>query len=148
MGPGEHTPNVDFFAQRLRGLGIQPTAQRLRVASLLLNAPQHLTAEQLLAQLNERGARVSKATLYNTLNLFAARGLVRQLAVDGTRMWFDSNVDAHYHFHNIDNGSLSDIAVEDVTFSRLPAPPEGMEVEGIEVLIRLRRKAGPRDTGV
>jgi Fur family iron response transcriptional regulator len=134
--------NIEPFAERLRSHGIQPTAQRVKVATLLLNVRQHLTAEQLLVALNVGGSRVSKATLYNTLNLFAARGLVRQLSVDGTRMWFDSNVEPHYHFQNVDTGNLSDIAVQDVAFSRLPQPPEGMEVEGIEVLIRLRRKGG------
>ena len=62
------------------------------VALLLLAAPQHLSAEQILASLRAAGARVSKATVYNTLNLFAARGLIRQLSVDGSRAWFDSNV--------------------------------------------------------
>jgi Fur family iron response transcriptional regulator len=134
--------NIDPFVERLRSRGIQPTAQRVKVATLLLHVRQHLTAEQLLAALNARGARVSKATLYNTLNLFAARGLVRQLSVDGTRMWFDSNVEPHYHFQHVDSGNLSDISVQDIAFSRLPQPPEGMEVEGIELLIRLRRKSG------
>ena len=134
------TANVEVFGARLREHGIQPTCQRIKVAALLLNIRQHLTAEQLLASLNVRGARVSKATLYNTLNLFAARGLIRQLSVDGTRMWFDSNVEPHYHFQDSASGNLSDIALGDIAFSRLPAAPEGMEVAGIDVVIRLRRK--------
>lgn len=147
MEPAATAANIDAYQRRLREHGIQPTAQRVKVAALLLNVRQHLTAEQLLAALNLRGARVSKATLYNTLNLFAARGLIRQLSVDGTRMWFDSNVEPHYHFQNVVTGDLSDIAVGDVAFSKLPAPPEGMEVEGVEVLIRLRRKAGRGPAG-
>lgn len=134
------TANNDAYVQRLRQHGIQPTSQRLKVATLLLSVRQHLTAEQLLIALNVRGARVSKATLYNTLNLFAARGLVRQLSVDGSRMWFDSNVAPHYHFQDTASGNLTDVAVDDVAFSRLPSVPDGMEVERIEVVIRLRRK--------
>jgi len=113
----------------------------VRIAALLLSAPQHLSAEQILASLRGSGARVSKATVYNTLNLFAARGLIRQLALDCSRAWFDSNVDAHYHFHDVTNGALIDVPVPEVEFSRLPAPPPGTEVAGIDIVIRLRKKS-------
>ena len=121
--------------------GIRPTAQRMRIATLLLSEPQHLSAEQILANLRASGARVSKATVYNTLNLFASHGLIRQLSVDGARAWFDSNVDAHYHFHDVASGALIDVPVPDVEFSRLPPPPPGTEVAGIDLVIRLRKKA-------
>ena len=127
--------------KRMADCGIRPTAQRVRIATLLLCEPQHLSAEQILASLRASGARVSKATVYNTLNLFASRGLIRQLSVDGTRAWFDSNVDAHYHFHDVSSGALIDVPVPDVEFSRLPPPPPGTEVEGIDLVIRLRKKA-------
>jgi Fur family iron response transcriptional regulator len=127
--------------QRLADCGIRPTPQRVRIASLLLAAPQHLSAEQILASLRSCGARVSKATVYNTLNLFASHGLIRLLSVDGTRAWFDSNVDAHYHFHDTSSGALIDVPVPEVEFSRLPPAPPGTEVAGIDLVIRLRRKA-------
>jgi Fur family transcriptional regulator, iron response regulator len=142
----EHAEGTDInsaCAQRLSALGIRPTAQRLQIATLLLSSPQHLSAEQILARLRGTGARVSKATLYNTLNLFAARGVIRQLSVDGVRAWFDSNVDAHYHFHDLDTGALIDVPVPEVEFSRLPEPPPGMELAGVDLVIRLRRKAVP-----
>ena len=126
--------------RRMADCGIRPTAQRMRIATLLLSEPQHLSAEQILATLRTHGERVSKATVYNTLNLFASHGLIRQLSVDGARAWFDSNVDAHYHFHDVSNGTLIDVPVPDVQFSRLPATPPGTEVEGIDLIIRLRRK--------
>ena len=127
--------------RRLADCGIRPTAQRVRIASLLLSEPQHLSAEQILANLRSAGARVSKATVYNTLNLFASHGLIRLLSVDGTRAWFDSNVDAHYHFHDTSSGALIDVPVPEVEFSRLPAAPPGTEVAGIDLVIRLRKKA-------
>jgi Fur family iron response transcriptional regulator len=83
---------------------------------------------------------VSKATVYNTLNLFAGHGLIRQLSVDGSRAWFDSNVEPHYHFHDLSTGALIDVPVPAVEFSRLPVPPPGTEVAGIDLVIRLRRK--------
>jgi Fur family transcriptional regulator, iron response regulator len=127
--------------QRLADCGIRPTAQRMQIASILLSAPQHLSAEQILVSLRSSGARVSKATVYNTLNLFASHGLIRLLSVDGTRAWFDSNVDAHYHFHDTSSGALIDVPVPEVEFSRLPPAPPGTEVAGIDLVIRLRRKA-------
>jgi Fur family iron response transcriptional regulator len=125
--------------RRMIDCGIRPTAQRMRIASLLLAEPQHLSAEQILASLRATGARVSKATVYNTLNLFASRGLIRQLSVDGARAWFDSKVDAHYHFHDVATGALIDVPVPEVEFSRLPVPPPGTEVDGIDLVIRLRK---------
>lgn len=127
--------------QRLTDCGIRPTAQRVRIASLLLSEKQHLSAEQILANLRSSGARVSKATVYNTLNLFASHGLIRLLSVDGSRAWFDSNVDAHYHFHDTSSGALIDVPVPEVEFSRLPPAPPGTEVAGIDLVIRLRKKA-------
>src|ERR1700686_1571022 len=118
---------------RLSDCGIRPPA-------LPLSAPQHLSAEQILASLRAAGARVSKATVYNTLNLFAAHGLIRQLSVDGSRAWFDSNVEPHYHFHDLESGALIDVPVPAVAFSRLPSPPPGTEVAGIDLVIRLRKK--------
>jgi Fur family iron response transcriptional regulator len=125
-------------AARLQGCGIRATAPRLRIAGILLGAPQHLSAEQIAAALRSGGARVSKATIYNTLNLFAAHGLIRQLTLDGDCTWFDSNVQPHYHFHDEQTGALSDVPTREVQFSRLPEPPPGMEVAGIDLVIRLR----------
>jgi len=143
---GSANPQTDanpreHCAQRLSACGIRPTAQRVQIALLLLSAPQHLSAEQILASLRATGARVSKATVYNTLNLFAAHGLIRQLSVDGSRAWFDSNVNAHYHFHDLHSGALIDVPVPEVEFSRLPSPPAGTEFAGIDIVIRLRKKS-------
>ena len=127
------------LAERLKHNGVLPTAQRLRIAALLLASPQHLTAEQILSRLREGGMRVSKATVYNTLNLFAAKGVIRQLAVNGDRAWFDSNTDPHYHFQDLETGALTDLAPHEVSFDKLPPPPPGMEYAGVELFIRLRR---------
>src|ERR1700688_4949065 len=125
--------------RQLSDCGIRPTAQRVRIAGLLLSAPQHRSAEQILATLRAAGARVSKATVYNTLNLFAERGVIRQLSVDGARTWFDSNVAPDYHFHDMDTGALVDVPVPQVEFARLPALPAGMEMAGIDLVIRVRK---------
>ncbi|MBM4238110.1 MAG: transcriptional repressor [Gammaproteobacteria bacterium] len=134
-----NSSHLDTVNERLRGCGILPTAQRVRIASVLLAAPQHLTADQILAELRNRGEKVSKATVYNTLNLLAGKGVIRQLAVDGDRAWFDSNTAPHFHFQDVDTGALTDLPPETVRFEQLPPPPAGMEYAGIELFIRLRR---------
>jgi Fur family iron response transcriptional regulator len=131
-------PIVTGIAAQLQACGIRATAPRLQIAELLLAAPQHLSAEQLTEALRQGGLTVSKATVYNTLNLFAAHGLIRPLMVDGVRSCFDSNVQAHYHFHDESSGALTDVALPEVQFSRLPDPPPGMEVAGLDLVIRLR----------
>lgn len=135
-----YTESMEKATLRLASCGIRPTAQRVQIAALLLSAEQHLSAEQILASLRERGMRISKATVYNTLNLFAARGLIRQLSIDSERTWFDSNTAAHYHFHDVDGGELIDVPVPAVQFSRLPPLPEGMELAGIDLVIRVKRR--------
>ena len=120
--------------------GIQPTAQRMLIAELLFARDQHLTAEQIIQTLAERGTDVSKATVYNTLNLFAAKGLVKPLQVDPERGQFDSNTRPHYHFHVEDTGELIDVPPGEVEFARLPPLPPGTESVAVDVVIRVRRQ--------
>ena len=120
--------------------GIMPTPQRLEVADVLLSRPQHLSADQIIEQLRARGSSVSKATVYNALNLFSAQGIVREVMVDPVRKFYDSTTRPHHHFYNEDTGELSDVADDDVVFSRLPDLPDGTAEAGIEVLIRVRNE--------
>ena len=97
-----------------------------------------MSAEQIIEKLREAGSGVSKATVYNTLNLFAERGVVREVMVDPVRKFYDSTTHPHHHFYNVDTGELRDIPDEQVSFSELPELPEGTERESVEVLIRVR----------
>lgn len=126
------------MAARLRDHGVQPTPQRLEVAEILLDRPQHLSAEQLLERLRAKGSRVSKATVYNTLNLFSERGLVRELSIDPSRKFYDSTTHAHHHFFHAQSGRFTDIPLEQIRILGLPELPEGTEQESVEVLIRIR----------
>jgi Fur family iron response transcriptional regulator len=118
--------------------GILPTPQRLEVAGILLEKPQHLSADQIIDRLRVHGSAVSKATVYNTLNLFSARGLVKEVMVDPVRKFYDSTTHPHHHFYNVDTGELADIPDAEVRFESLPALPEGTQKESVEVLIRVR----------
>ena len=134
----------DSAAALLRGHGITPTTQRVDVAAVLLMRPLHLCAEELQQMLAERGTPVSKATVYNTLGLFARKGLVRQLAVAPGKVLYDSNTANHNHVYDIDTGILTDIEPGEAEVGTLPALPPGTIVEGVDVVIRIRsgRRAG------
>lgn len=126
--------------RQLKDCGILPTQQRLEVAEILLEKPQHLAADQIIEKLRRNGRRVSKATVYNTLKLFSERGLVRELHVDAGRKFYDSTTHAHHHFFHVDSGELQDIPGEEVQILNLPSLPDGTEQESIEVLIRVRNR--------
>ncbi len=140
-----HTNQVVAAGGRAREIleqhGIRPTSQRLKMAQILLTAPRHMTAEQILAALRETEGRVSKATVYNTLNLFVAQGLAREIHADPDRCVYDSTMAPHHHFQNVDTGEMIDIRPEDLAFERLPELPAGTEIESVDVVIRVRRKA-------
>jgi len=118
--------------------GILPTPQRVKIAEILLAKPQHLSAEQILDRLRQAGSSVSKATVYNTLNLFGECGLVKELCVDPERRYYDSSTVAHHHFYNVDTGEFTDIDAEEVSFGAIPELPEGTEKHSVDVLIKVR----------
>jgi len=122
----------------LRAIGITPTQQRVEVANVLLAQPQHLSAEQLLRRISVRGGGVSKATVYNTLALFVRKGLVREVLVDPTRVFYDSNVGIHHHVYDVTTGKLADLEHDAVPVPEIRGLPEGAEVEGVDVIVRIR----------
>jgi Fur family transcriptional regulator, iron response regulator len=128
----------DAISKLLAGHGLQVTSQRLDIAEYVLSRPQHLSADQILAAMRERGSRVSKATVYNTMNLFSERGLVRTVEVDPERQYYDSTSEPHHHFYNVDTGELTDIPVEGVSLAVRASLPEGTIQEGVEIVIRVR----------
>jgi Fur family iron response transcriptional regulator len=130
----------EVIAEQLRTNGVKPTSQRMEIGMLLLTAPKHLSADQIILDLRKTGSRISKATVYNTLNLFTRHGLVREVSADPTRQFFDSTIDPHHHFYNVDTGELTDITPEELEFSSLPQLPIGTEAQDIEVIVRVRNK--------
>lgn len=122
----------------LRDHDINPTNQRVEIAQLLFLRCEHLSAEDVFSLVNGAVARVSKATVYNTLGLFAERGLIREVIADPERVFYDPNTEPHHHFYDTTTGKLMDIPAEQVQISALPELPEGMRMEGVEVIVRVR----------
>ena len=118
--------------------GILPTSQRLEIAEVLLHKPQHLSADQLIEKLRAKGSTVSKATVYNSLNLFRERGLVKECLVDPQRSFYDSTTRPHHHFYNEDTGELTDIPPAMIEMSSLPELPVGTRLERAELIVRVR----------
>jgi Fur family iron response transcriptional regulator len=137
----ESAQELSDITALLRRHGINPTTQRQEIAKILFAKPQHLSAEQLLAELQRREFCVSKATVYNTLNLFAAKGLVRQMVIDPDRIFYDSNTCGHYHLYNQDTGELQDLDAAQLSVQGIPELPEHTYQCGVDVIIRLRNKA-------
>ncbi|MDH5257954.1 MAG: transcriptional repressor [Gammaproteobacteria bacterium] len=130
--------------QILREHHISPTIQRIEIAQILLSKMQHLSAEQVLAVVNVDKPKVSKATVYNTLGLFARKGLIKELIIDPSKVFYDSNVSDHHHFYNVDTHELMDISSEQLSVGSLPTLPDGTETDGVDVIIRVRSSAQVR----
>ena len=125
----------------LRDVGLRPTRQRMALGWLLFGkGDRHLTAEMLYEEASRAKVPVSLATIYNTLHQFTEVGLLRQIAVDGSKAYFDTNTSTHHHFFVEGEDELLDIAGTDVLVGNSPTPPEGYEVERVDVIVRLRRK--------
>ena len=132
--------STEKVTELLQSREITPTQQRLQIGAILFSGPQHFSAEQVLQLVNQGGAQVSKATVYNTLGLFAEKGLVREVIIDPAKTFFDSNTEPHHHIFDVSTGELSDVSAEDIALSRLPDLPENVSVESVEVVVRVRSR--------
>ena len=126
----------------LRDAGLRPTRQRIALGTLLFGkGDRHVTAEMLYEEANAAKLPVSLATVYNALHQFTDLGLLRQVAVDGSKSYFDTNASLHHHFFVEGENALLDIPDSEVVVGQPPTPPEGYEIARIDVVVRLRRKA-------
>jgi Fur family iron response transcriptional regulator len=132
---------VDPMVAQLRRAGLRPTRQRVALGRILFaKGNRHISAEDLHAEAELAGFHVSLATVYNALHQFTEAGLLREVAIDGTRAYFDTNASAHHHFFVENENRLIDVTGT-VEISRLPEPPEGMKIVSMELVLRVRREA-------
>ncbi|HRD78677.1 MAG TPA: Fur family transcriptional regulator [Hyphomicrobiaceae bacterium] len=135
----DEQPTSDALAARLKTAGLRPTRQRIALGELLLNGPdRHVTAEGLHAEALAAGESVSLATVYNTLHQFVGVGLLRELALNGDKAYFDTNVSNHSHFFDERSGRVTDIDDEAIRVEGVPIPPAGMEISHVDVVVHLR----------
>jgi Fur family iron response transcriptional regulator len=132
---------VHDLRHKLRHAGLRPTRQRVGLGWLLFSrGDRHVTAEMLYEEANRTRVPVSLATVYNTLHQFREAGLLREVAVDGSRTYFDTNTGDHQHFYIEGENQLRDIHGAQIEVGSLPPIPEGMEIARVDVIVRLRRK--------
>ena len=123
----------------LREANLRPTRQRVDLAKLLFSkGDRHVSAETLYEESREAGVAVSLATIYNTLHQFTESGLLRAISVDSSKTYFDTNTGNHHHFYLEGSNELIDMPDGYVNVENLPAPPEGMEISRVDVVVRVR----------
>ena len=128
------------LAERLRVAGLRPTRQRLSLAAILFGAgDRHVSAESLHQEALAARIHVSLATVYNTLNQFKAAGLLREVAFEGDRTFFDTNTSNHFHYYLEDTEQLVDIGATGLEVKGLPQLPPGTEIDRIDIIVRLRK---------
>jgi Fur family iron response transcriptional regulator len=139
--PSKNCP-LSTLRGELRRVGLRPTRQRQFLGWLLFGkGERHVTAEALFAEANRSGMPVSLATVYNTLHQFTAAGLLRQLIVNGGKAYFDTNPREHHHFFLEDAGTIVDVPLGSIAVTDAIAPPDGMEIIRVEVVVHLRPSA-------
>ena len=140
----KQNPNLsrEDMAELLREHGITPTHQRIEISHALFSRCEHLSADQIMALVNTRHSETSKATVYNTLKLFLEKGLIREVIVDPSKVFYDPNTSPHHHFYNVDSGQLTDIQEGALQLSGLPSLPDGMVTDSVDIIIRIRPGAG------
>ena len=133
-------PRAKDYTEKLRNAGLRPTRQRLALAQLLFGkGDRHVSAEALHEEAMAAGVPISLATVYNSMHQFTAAGLLREVTVDGARVYFDTNTGDHHHFYFEDDGTLLDIDGAAIEVARLPSPPHGARVDRVDVIVRLKR---------
>ena len=147
-GPARTAARPDFngcpwhdVKAMLREVGLRPTRQRMALGWMLFGkGDRHLTAEMLYEEATKAKVPVSLATVYNTLHQFTEVGLLRQVAVDGSKTYFDTNVSDHHHFFVEGDNALVDIPNAEPIVGTMPTAPEGYEIARIDVVVRIKRK--------
>ncbi len=122
----------------LRRHGIQPSAQRVAVADFVLQTEAHPSADQVWGQVRSSFPMISRATVYNTLNLLVRKGLLRQLVLAEGKVVFDPNVHPHHHFVDESTGAIHDVPWDAVEVRRVEEL-KGLEVREYQVVMRGRR---------
>ena len=136
------TPKEGNLVGLLKKAGLRPTRQRVALGGLLFTGiDRHVSAEALHDEAQKAGYDVSLATVYNTLHQFTQAGLLRELAVDGAKTYFDTNTSNHNHFYIEGEGRLEDIDGSSIRVEGIPTPPNGLQIAHIDVVVRLARKA-------
>ena len=127
-----------LLVEQIRSAGLRPTRQRLALAKLLFGGEdRHVTAEVLHMEAQSEKVKVSLATVYNTLHQFTSAGLLREISVDASRSYFDTNTGHHHHFYYEKDGKLRDIPDGIISIGQLPSAPEGTKIKSVDIIVTI-----------
>lgn len=136
----ENSSDLTSLEDKIRAADLRPTKQRIALADLLFSSGnRHVTAEKLHGEALENGVKISLATIYNNLHQFTTAGLLREVVVDSSKSYFDTNIEPHHHFFHEESGMLQDISSNKISVEDIPNLPEGTEISSIDVIVRLAK---------
>ncbi len=143
--PNQMLVQPENIKEFLSSHNINSTRQRLAIAESMFRTQQHLSAENILEQVNLNGVQVSKATVYNTLRLFVKKGMLREVVIDPLRTLFDSNVSDHHHILNVQTGEIRDIDPININLPPVPGLGPNEKIEGFDLVLRVTNTTSPSD---
>ena len=129
---------VENALKMLEASPLKLTSQRVNLLNVLFkNGNKHFSVEEVYSLVNQEGLKISLATVYNCLNQFTAKGILKMVKTSCDKVYFDTNLTAHHHFFCKTTGKLTDINSKNIKISKLPKIPEGKKLNSVEVVVNI-----------
>ncbi len=128
------------FIEKLRNSGLRPTKQRLKICDVLFNTDKtfHFTINDLSKIIREKTIeKISLATIYNTIHAFEKKGYLKEIAINSSQTYFDTNISVHHHFFDEKERKLIDLENDEVEPIKIKKSIPGKKVKSVEVLVRV-----------
>ena len=132
--------NNSIFIEKLRSSGLRPTKQRIKICEVLFNSTEtfHFTIKDLVKIIeNQSNIKVSLATVYNTVHAFNKKGYLKEIPINSSQSYYDTNISHHHHFFDEDENKLIDIDQNDVDEVMIKKTIPGKKIKSIEVIAKI-----------
>ncbi|MFW2331309.1 MAG: Fur family transcriptional regulator [Nitrospinota bacterium] len=134
-------PEAVSIIKILRDSNVAVTIQRIKIGQLLFSKRQHLSADEIYDKLIAEDVDISRATVYNTLKLFAKIGCAREVLADPKKLYYEPKTNDHYHCYDVENYALTDIPRDAIAITGLPEQVGDSEVVGLELVVKVKSPA-------
>ena len=132
-----------IFSEKLRNSGLRPTQQRIKICEVLFDRKEtfHFSINELMKIIqSEVTEKISLATVYNTVHAFLKKGYLKEINIANDITYFDTNTSSHHHFYDNQTKELTDIEKDNVEIKKMPTPPSGKKIEGVEVIFKVSQE--------
>tara|TARA_B100001123_G_C14876013_1_gene853951 strand:- start:305 stop:721 length:417 start_codon:yes stop_codon:yes gene_type:complete len=132
--------SVEKYTEKLRKSGLRPTKQRIKISEVLFETDKtfHFTIQDLVKKIEfETKQKISLATVYNTVHAFKKKGYLKEIAINSSKSYFDTNITDHHHFFDEKKGQLIDLENEDLHPIKIKKTIPGKKIKSVEVLVRV-----------